>query len=118
MSSITTIGTYAPTPGSRRRTLLTDLAAELHRIGAPALIAHSSTDHPVLYTVRDGRRVAVLAVEYGGTWWFIWGKENQVTADRPDLAARFLGGAKTAVTSLMDRRPRPRGSRAHLPAVA
>ena len=48
----------------------------------------------------------------------MWGKNDQVAADRPDLAARFLSGADAQVLDLMARRPQPREAGARLSAVA
>ncbi|MEV6985496.1 hypothetical protein AB0M95_30135 [Sphaerisporangium sp. NPDC051017] len=37
---------------------------------------------PVLYLVRaDGRKVAILAVQQGGTWLFVWGPNTGIRAD-------------------------------------
>ncbi|MDA8369056.1 MAG: hypothetical protein M0026_04230 [Nocardiopsaceae bacterium] len=120
MSSQVSTGGCQATSGTTRRSLLTNLAAELRKLGVPALIALSGSDHPVLYALRTsgGHRVAVLAVEHGGEWWFMWGKNDQVAADRPDLAARFLSGADAQVLDLMARRPQPREAGARLSAVA
>ncbi|KIH97997.1 hypothetical protein LP52_15870 [Streptomonospora alba] len=98
--------------GATRRSLLASLAAELRKLGAPALIALAESDHPVLYTVRGGRRVAVVAVQVGERWCLLWGGHEHAPAERPDLAARFLCGARATVTALLDRRPRARGPRA------
>lgn len=103
------LSSFGESAGATRRTLLTRLQVEVHRLGGRALIVFSETDHPVLYVVRDGRRVAVLAVEHGGTWWFVWGKRDQIAADQPGLAARFLGGVHARVIDLFTRRPRVRG---------
>lgn len=100
--------------GPVRRALLTQLQCEVHRLGKPALIALSDTDHPVLYTRRsDGRRVAVVAVQALGCWWFLWGRTSLVRADRVQAAARALvpDDPRDKVIDLFSRRPQPRGAR-------
>ncbi|NYE50381.1 hypothetical protein HDA32_005501 [Spinactinospora alkalitolerans] len=107
----------ASTPGETRRVMLARLADELRKRGRRVLVALSDSDHPVLYTVRDGgRRVAVVAVQAGDSWWYLWGKHEQMSADSSGLAACFLGASTEAdVIDLFARRPEPRG---HVKAVA
>ncbi|WP_133739682.1 hypothetical protein [Actinorugispora endophytica] len=108
-----------PQPGEARRLLLARLQAEIHALGGTALVALGGSDNPVLYTVRDGRRVAVVAVRVGDAWWFIWGRRDQAAAEHPDAAARRLTGPRPhAPAGLLARRPQPRGARRSLKAVA
>ncbi|WP_046468856.1 hypothetical protein [Allosalinactinospora lopnorensis] len=79
--------------GAVRRSLLARLQQEVHRFGRSALVALAGSDHPVLYTVGpDGRRVAVVALWLGDSWWFVWSHSSQVRADCVGEAAAALAG--------------------------
>ncbi|GAB3443918.1 hypothetical protein GCM10027570_12590 [Streptomonospora sediminis] len=92
----------------------------MHKVGGSALVALADSDHPVLYTVGpDGRRVAVVAMWLGDSWWFIWGRNGQAPADSPREAAAILAGLRPVgrggagkVRDLFSRRPRARGKQA------
>ncbi|GAA4930951.1 hypothetical protein GCM10023224_08490 [Streptomonospora halophila] len=106
-----------PSIGSVRRSLLSRLQEEIHGFSRPALIALVGSNHPVLYTTGpDGRRVAVVAMWLGDSWWFVWGRNGQDSADSPrDVAAVLAGlppadpGGAGKVRALFSRRPRARG---------
>ncbi|KIH98493.1 hypothetical protein LP52_12950 [Streptomonospora alba] len=106
-----------PSIGSVRRSLLSRLQEEIHGFGRPALIALAGSDHPVMHTIGpDGRRVAVVAMWLGDSWWFVWGRDGQAPADSPRDVAAILAGLRPAdgggagkVRDLFSRRPRARG---------
>ncbi|WP_156184928.1 hypothetical protein [Allosalinactinospora lopnorensis] len=107
-----------PSIGAMRRSLLARLQQEVHRFGRSALVALAGSDHPVLYTVgTDGRRVTMVALWLGDSWWFVWSHSGQARADSPGEAAAALAGHSPAggagnVRALVSRRPRTRGNRA------
>ncbi|GAA2003720.1 hypothetical protein GCM10009799_33550 [Nocardiopsis rhodophaea] len=99
--------------GQIRSSLLSQLQAEIHCLGRPALVALGNTDYPVLYAPRpDGTRVAIVAMRLLDRWWFIAGDRNPIPVDSPASVAHLLiEDAKRDVRELFSRRPRPRGSR-------
>ncbi|QBI56210.1 hypothetical protein EKD16_22285 [Streptomonospora litoralis] len=106
--------------GETRRSLLGRLQEEVHTFGRSALVVLAGSDHPVLYTAGpDGRRVAVVAMWLGDSWWFIWGRNGQAPADSPRNVAAVLAGRHPGdsggagkVRDLFSRRPRARGKQA------
>ncbi|TDQ52196.1 hypothetical protein [Actinorugispora endophytica] len=112
MSSNGTFDSGGHSRGLTRRSLLERLAVGLRERGCRALIALSGTDHPVLYVTRDGGGMtAVVAVQTGSAWSFLWGRNGQAAADSVEAAARVLSGSdRGRRRGPAARRPQPRGA--------
>ncbi|MEU9889324.1 hypothetical protein [Sphaerisporangium sp. NPDC051011] len=77
-----------------RYTLLAWLAWGLHRADRTAILVVRRQSEPVLYLERgDGHKVAVLAIERGDQWFFIWGPEMGVPAERQSTTVETIAQA-------------------------
>ncbi|GAB3210348.1 hypothetical protein ACQEU5_14425 [Marinactinospora thermotolerans] len=97
--------------GQHRRSHLTRLRGLLLRLGRPVVVALADSDHPVLYTTRQGRRVAVVVAEYGGDWWFLWDGGGYAPVDEPwrvtaSLAPTARGETPAGIARAVRSRPR------------
>lgn len=78
----------------QRYALLTWLVWELHRLARTTLLAVRANGEPVLYLLRaDGRTVAVLAIQRGNQWLFMWGPDIGIQAERTSTIAKTIAEA-------------------------
>lgn len=74
-----------------RTDCLARLAEAVRSLGGTALLALSSTAHPVLYVRTPDRLVPVVVVQgITGGWWFIWGRTGQAPVSHVEGAAAAL----------------------------
>ncbi|WP_159457271.1 hypothetical protein [Marinactinospora thermotolerans] len=111
MPIFATLSSYNSANGDCRRSHLTRLRGLLLRLGRPVVVALADSDHPVLYTTRQGRRVAVVVAEYGGDWWFLWDGGGYAPVDEPwrvtaSLAPTARGETPAGIARAVRSRPR------------
>ncbi|MEU9885222.1 hypothetical protein [Sphaerisporangium sp. NPDC051011] len=74
--------------------MLTWLAWGLRQLERTTVLVARRHGEPVLYVVRaDGRKVAVLAVEHGDQWFFVWGPETGVRAEPLPVTVQTIAKA-------------------------
>lgn len=79
------------TPTHDRATLLARLAEAVRSRGGTALVALSTTAHPVLYVRTPTRLVPVVVVQDAtGNQWFIWGRTGSADTAKIEEAATQL----------------------------
>jgi hypothetical protein len=97
--------------GGTRQSSLARLREEIHGLGGSALLALSSTAHPVLYVRAEGRLVPVVVVQgITGGWWFIWGRTGQAHISQTARAATALCGHRQNTRSRVNPVPARRSS--------
>ena len=80
-------------PTVERLDVLVQLMTDLRRLGRGSWLTLPVAGQPVLY-VRDrsGRRLAVLGVQVGCDWSYVWDGARSAAADGTLVAARQIAG--------------------------
>ena len=79
-----------------RMRMLVRLMTDLRALGRGSWLALPVTGEPVLYVrVRSGaRQMAVLGVQDGGGWSYVWDGGRKAAADGTLIAARQIAGVE------------------------